>query len=232
VGPGTLGFKGTLAGIDVPAEVVTQRLKTALKNAPSLPRLSEPLIESTSVGSRVGTELRDSAAQALILSWVAIIIYLRVRFREYRYGLAAVVALIHDVSVTLGVVCVVHYLGWIDVEIDLTMIAVFLTIVGYSVNDTIVMFDRIRENLPRMKAPLGEVIDVSCNQVLSRSILTSLTVFLTLLVIFVLNVGQKNVLEGFSFAMLVGTVVGSYSTIYVASPLLVLFSRKKEGEAT
>jgi SecD/SecF fusion protein len=230
--PDAVRVRGTLPGVDLPTEAVTQRLKSAVSGAPGLPPPSEPLIESTSVGSRVGTELRDAAARALILSWLAIIIYLRVRFREYRYGLAAVVALIHDVSVTLGVVCLAHWLGWVDVEIDLTMIAVFLTIIGYSVNDTIVMFDRIRENLPRMKAPLGEVIDVSCNQVLARSILTSLTVFLTLLVIFVLNIGQKNVLEGFAFAMLVGTVVGSYSTIYVASPLLVLFSRRKEGEAT
>jgi preprotein translocase SecF subunit len=111
------------------------------------------------------------------------------------------------------------------------MIAAFLTIIGYSMNDTIVLFDRVRENLPRMNAPLYDVIDASMNQVLARSLLTSATVMLTLIVIFVMNVGKQNVLEGFSFCMIIGVIVGTYSSIYVASPMLLVFSSKEEREA-
>jgi preprotein translocase SecF subunit len=136
------------------------------------------------------------------------------------------------VCITLGVVTLAHQLGLIDVEIDLTMIAVFLTIVGYSVNDTIVLFDRVRENLPRLNKPLSEVIDISMNQVLARSLLTSLTVLLVVLVIFFMNIGQQNLLEGFAFAMIVGVIVGTYSSIYVASPLLVMFTPRPKGQAT
>jgi preprotein translocase SecF subunit len=143
-----------------------------------------------------------------------------------------VIALIHDVLITLGVVSLAHQFGMVDIELDLAMIAAFLTIIGYSLNDTIVLFDRIRENMPRMEKPLAEVINVSMNQVLARSLLTSVTVLLTLLVIFFMNVGQQNVLEGFSFAMIVGILVGTYSSIYVASPLLLLFTRRAEGKAT
>jgi len=225
-------FSGVMAGTGLDKQLVTQRLKLALDGKNGVPVLSEPLQESTTIGARVGSELRDSAFRAILLSFVAIVLYMRIRFREYRYGVAAVIALVHDVSIALGVVCVAHRLHLLDIEIDLAMIAAFLTIVGYSINDTIVMFDRVRENLPRMSnKSLTEVLDVSMNQVLSRSILTSLTVFLTLLVIFILNVGKQNVLEGFSFAMLVGVIVGSYSTIYVASPLLLLFSSPEEKAA-
>jgi preprotein translocase SecF subunit len=159
---------------------------------------------STTIGSRVGTELRDSALRAILISFVGIVLYLRLRFREYRYGFAAVIALVHDTAIVLGIVVLVNQLGWLDIEIDLAMIAAFLTIIGYSMNDTIVLFDRVRENLPRMNAPLYDVIDVSMNQVLARSLLTSLTVLMTLVVIFVMNIGKRNVLEGFSFCMIIG----------------------------
>jgi preprotein translocase SecF subunit len=231
-GPAAASVQGRIAGTGLAPRVVAQRFKTALADAPDLPPLSEPLVESTTIGSRVGTELRDSALRALLLSFVAIVIYIRVRFREYRFGFAAVIALIHDVLITLGVVSLAHQFGMVDIELDLAMIAAFLTIIGYSLNDTIVLFDRIRENMPRMEKPLAEVINVSMNQVLARSLLTSVTVLLTLLVIFFMNVGQQNVLEGFSFAMIVGILVGTYSSIYVASPLLLLFTRRAEGKAT
>jgi SecD/SecF fusion protein len=223
---------GSVAGTGLAPKVVAQRFKTALAGTPGLAPLSEPLVESTTIGSRVGTELRDSASRALLLSFLAIVIYIRIRFREYRFGFAAVIALIHDVLITLGVVSLAHQLGMVEIELDLAMIAAFLTIIGYSLNDTIVLFDRIRENTPRMDRPLSEVINVSMNQVLARSLLTSVTVLLTLAVIFFMNLGQQNVLEGFSFAMIVGVLVGTYSSIYVASPLLVLFSRRAEGKAT
>ncbi|MHC5210217.1 MAG: protein translocase subunit SecD [Planctomycetota bacterium] len=231
-GPNALSVQGSVAGTGLAPKVVAQRFKSALSGTLGLAPLSEPLVESTTIGSRVGTELRDSASRALLLSFLAIVIYIRVRFREYRFGFAAVCALVHDVLITLGVVSLAHLFGIVDIELDLAMIAAFLTIIGYSLNDTIVLFDRIRENTPRMDRPLAEVINTSVNQVLARSLLTSITVLLTLLVIFFMNVGQQNVLEGFSFAMIVGVIVGTYSSIYVASPLLVLFSKRAEGKAT
>jgi SecD/SecF fusion protein len=231
-GGDTVTVQGRIAGTGLAKKGVAQRFKTALTGATGLPPLSQPLVESTTIGSRVGTELRDSASRALLLSFVAIVIYIRVRFREYRFGFAAVCALVHDVLITLGIVSLAHQLGMVDIELDLAMIAAFLTIIGYSLNDTIVLFDRIRENVPRMDKPLTEVIDTSMSQVLARSLLTSVTVLLTLSVIFFMNLGQQNVLEGFSFAMIVGILVGTYSSIYVASPLLVLFSRRAEGKAT
>lgn len=228
-GPDAVTFKGTLPGVGLAPQVVIQRIKTALEDAGGLPRLSEPLVESTTIGGRVGGELRDSAIRALLLSFAAIIVYIKLRFREYSYGIAAVIALLHDVCITLGVVVLARQAGLVDLEIDLTMIAVFLTIIGYSLNDTIVLFDRVRENLPRLNKPLGEVINISMNQVLARTLLTSSTVMLTLLVIFFMNIGQQNLLEGFAFAMIVGVIVGTYSSVFVASPVLLMLTERKAG---
>jgi preprotein translocase SecF subunit len=230
-GDKSVRFKGALVGTGHDKASIAQRLKVALSSAADLPPLSTPFVESTYIGARVGTELRDSALRALLISFVAIVLYLRVRFREYRYGLSAVIALIHDTAIVLGIVVLVNQLGWLDIELDLSMIAAFLTIIGYSMNDTIVLFDRVRENLPRMNAPLYDVIDASMNQVLARSLLTSFTVLLTLIVIFVMNIGKRNVLEGFSFCMIVGVIVGTYSSIYVASPFLLIFSSQEERAA-
>jgi preprotein translocase SecF subunit len=147
------------------------------------------------------------------------------RFHEYRFGLAAVAALFHDVLITLGVLAFVSQMGWVHVEINLEIIAAFLTIIGYSLNDTIVVFDRVRENLPRRKESFKEIINISINQSLSRTILTSVTTFFVVGVLFFANRQFHNTLEGFSFAMLVGIVVGTYSSIFVASPLLIFFDR-------
>ncbi len=181
--------------------------------------LNDPMPAKSYIGPRAGKELRDSAIRAMVMSLIMIVVYARLRFRQYRYGLAAVAALIHDVLVTLGGIAIARALG-LEIEVDLTVVAAFLTIIGYSINDTIVIFDRIRENLPRSSLPLNDLIDRSVNQTLSRSILTSLTVFLSVLILFLFNAGQRNALEGFSFAMMIGVVTGSYSTIYVASPLV------------
>jgi preprotein translocase SecF subunit len=117
----------------------------------------------------------------------------------------------------------------VEIEIDLAMIAAFLTIVGYSLNDTIVLFDRVRENLPRIDKPLEEVLDISVNQTLSRTLLTSITTLLVLTVIFYFSVGEQHVLEGFSFAMIIGVLVGTYSSIFVASPVVAMLARNKEA---
>lgn len=225
-----VSFKGVMTGTGLQPQMVSQRLKLALQDVADVPPPSTPLVESTTIGARVGTELRDSALRAILISFLGIVLYLRVRFREFRYGFAAVIALVHDTAIVLGIVVLVNQLGWLDIELDLSMIAAFLTIIGYSMNDTIVLFDRVRENLPRSKASLYEVINSSMNQVLARSLLTSFTVLLTLIVIFVMNIGKRNVLEGFSFCMLLGVIVGTYSSIYVASPFLLIFSSQKERD--
>ncbi|MEW6072414.1 MAG: protein translocase subunit SecD [Planctomycetota bacterium] len=186
-------------------------------------RLATPITSSSSVGPQVVGELRDKALIALAFSLFVIVLYIRVRFAEYSYGFAAVLALIHDVLITLGVMTLLNLVGFLNGEITLTMIAVFLTIIGYSLNDTIVIFDRFRENLPRMKAPLREVLNISINQTLSRTIMTSFTTFLAVAVLYAFNVGTGNVLESFAFAMMVGVVTGTYSTIYIATPALIWF---------
>ena len=183
-------------------------------------RLSNPIPERNLVGAQVVGELQQKAVWALLFSLFAIVMYIKVRFAEYSYGFAAVAALIHDVLITLGVLSVAMVTGLVEVEINLPLIAAFLTIIGYSLNDTIVLFDRVRENLPRVQKPLADVLDLSINQTLSRTILTSITTFLAVAILFALNRGTGNVLEGFAFAMVIGVLVGTYSSIFVASPVL------------
>jgi SecD/SecF fusion protein len=182
--------------------------------------LATPIPESSIVGSEVSGELRDQAVQAVLLSLFATVLYIRVRFREYAYGFAVVVALLHDVIVSLGALTFANWLGIIEGEISLAMVAAFLTIVGWSQNDTIVIFDRVRENLPRVKGSFKDILDLSFNQTLSRTILTSGTTLLAVIVLFAFNLGTRNVLEGFTFAMVVGIVSGTYSTIFIACPVL------------
>ena len=134
---------------------------------------------------------------------------------------------------SLGAVALAIATGLVQVEINLAMIAAFLTIIGYSLNDTIVIFDRVRENLPRMKGSLSEILDVSINQTLSRTLLTSITTLITVLLLFLFNAGTGNVIEGFSFALIIGVLSGTYSTIFIACPALLWLEtrRLKKGGA-
>jgi preprotein translocase subunit SecF len=177
--------------------------------------------ESAVVGPTIGGELRDKAIIAVLLSLVGTVLYLRVRFAEYGYGIAVVVSLVHDVLIVFGALAVATMTGAIQAELDLSMIAAFLTVIGYSQNDTIVIFDRVRENRLHSKAPLRDILNDSINQTLARTILTTSTVVIVLLILFIFNFGSRNVLEAFSFAMLVGVISGAYSTVYVASPVLL-----------
>ena len=191
--------------------------------------LANPIDEVNAVGAQVVSELRDKAIFAVLLSLFAAILYIRVRFAEYAYGIAAVVALVHDVLITIGALAFADlFIPFIDAEINLPMIAGFLTIIGYSLNDTIVVFDRIRENLPRMKGTLEEVVDASINQTLSRTLLTSGTTILTVVLILAFNAGTGNVLEGFAFALFIGITVGTYSSVFIASPVLVWLEHRRE----
>jgi preprotein translocase subunit SecF len=164
------------------------------------------------VGPKIGGELRSAAIQATLLALALILVYVTMRF-EFRFAVAAIVALIHDVAVTLA------FFSFTDRELSLSVIAAFLTIVGFSINDTIVIFDRVRENL---RVPAGpafvEVMNRSVNQTLSRTIITSGTVLVTVLVLLLFG---GEVLQDFSFAMVVGLISGTYSTVFVAAPLVV-----------
>jgi len=174
-----------------------------------------------SVGARVGEELRFDGLIALLLAWGAILIYVGLRF-DLRYAPGAVAALIHDVVITAGVFVA------LGLEFNLQVLAALLVVIGYSLNDTIVIYDRIRENLTlRGTTHLEEVVNQSINQTLSRTLLTSLT---TLIVVLALLVLGGPVIRDFAFAMLIGVFVGTYSTIYVASALLIWLERRR-GES-
>ncbi len=169
--------------------------------------------------SPVAKRTQNQATVAMILAFGAIVAYVWIRFGTMQYGLAAIVALVHDVAVTLGLVTLVDKLGLTGeaMRIDLAMIAAILTIIGYSLNDTIVVFDRIRENRGKLTRISTEMINMSINQCLSRTVLTSLTTFLAVFILFVW--GGPGV-HGFSFALIIGVVVGTYSSVGIAAPLL------------
>lgn len=176
------------------------------------------------VGPKVGRDLREKAFLALFYSLVGILIYITLRF-ELRFGVAAIVALGHDTILTIGAFSIM------DKEITLTVIAALLTVIGYSLNDTIVIFDRIRENL-RLKRgqKLAEILNISINQTLSRTILTSGTTLVVVLSIFFLG---GEVIHDLAFALLIGVLVGTYSSIFVASPFILFWHdwpRRKLGE--
>ena len=210
------------------ARLVTDALVGKKDSSNSPFSLRSPIPESATVGAQVGVELRNQAFIAILLSLLGTLFYLRIRFAEVGYGIAVIAALVHDIGMTLTFIAIAAMTGIVQAEIDLTMIAVFLTIIGFSQNDTIVIFDRVRENRAKSDKPLSQVLDDSVNQTLARTILTSLTVLLTLLVLFAFNYGTRNVLEGFSYALIVGVISGVYSTVYIASPVLLWLERRQE----
>ncbi len=199
--------------------------------------LSDPFPVAQEIQGRLVSDLRNAAIGALILAWALIVLYLRVRFHEYKYGIAAVVALIHDVLVALVMVVICNHLGLVQAEINLAMIACFLTIIGYSVNDTIVIFDRIRENTHEnarlgVYEPAKVLINRALNQTMSRTLLTSGLTLLVVLAQFLVNWGSDSDLESFAFAMIIGMVSGVYSTIYIAAPILIWLDKGDTGSTT
>ena len=173
-----------------------------------------------SVGPKIGKELQSDALKAIGLALLLILIYITFRFDRY-YALGSVMALIHDVLITLGVFSLLDY------EINLSIIAAFLTIVGYSLNDTIVVFDRIRENIPKfMKKTLNDVVNISLNETLNRTVVTSLT---TMVVVVILFIWGGKVINLFAFALIVGIFIGTYSSLFVASPVMVYFEKRSAG---
>jgi preprotein translocase subunit SecF len=175
-----------------------------------------------SVGPKVGRELRQQGAWSVIAATIMMGVYIWFRF-ELRFGLGAVVALIHDVLVTIGALMLAHY------EFDLTIIAALLTIVGYSVNDTVIVCDRIRENMRKIRREsLEAIINMSINETLSRTIITTGTAIMVLIALFLLGGG---VIRPFAFALLVGFFSGVYSTIFIASPVILLWEKGRKSVA-
>jgi len=172
------------------------------------------VLQIDKVGPKMGVEMRNNSISAVAIALLLILVYITVRF-EFKFAIGAVVALLHDVLVT---VAIFSFFQW---EFSLPVLAAFLTIVGYSLNDTIVVYDRIRENIKIHKGKaLKDVINLSVNQSLSRTVITSLTTFL---VVFILAIFGGQVLFGFSIAMVVGIIVGTYSSMFIAAPVLVMW---------
>ncbi len=172
------------------------------------------------VGPKVGNELREKGIMALVLAIAGILIYVSFRF-EWRFAIASVIALVHDISIAMGAIVL------FNVEVNLDILAALLTILGYSLNDTIIVFDRIREGLVSVRSSkLADVIDESVTRTLSRTTLTSLTTFFVVLTLFLMG---GEIIHGFSFTLLVGIIVGTYSSIFIASPLLMVMKFNVES---
>ncbi len=170
------------------------------------------------VGPQVGDELTEDGALAVLVALMAILMYVAVRF-EWRFAVGSVIALVHDVTITLG------FFSLFQMEFDLTVLAAVLAVIGYSLNDTIVVFDRIRENFRKIrKGDSEEIVNTSLNQTLSRTIVTSLTTLIVLLALFVMG---GEIIHNFSLALILGIVVGTYSSIYVASSAVLMLGVSK-----
>ena len=212
------------AKVAITPELVKEALTTVQAEVAKQPYF--PGVDN--MGSAVATDTRFWACVALVLSWSLIILYLWIRFQGVAFGLAAVIALIHDVLVMLGAIAFSSYLALIPglttvtliepFKINLTIVAAFLTIIGYSVNDTIVVFDRIREIRGKSPVLTRQMVNDATNQTLSRTVLTSFTVLLVVLILYIFG-GQA--MHGFAFALFIGVLTGTYSSIYVAAPILL-----------
>jgi len=225
----SLGFEGSIIQDYGPKEVIVRTAESGTDAKGLTSRVDEGLSAAFGkgayevrrieiVGPKVGKDLTRKAILAIIFSWIGILIYVGVRF-EFRYALGGIIALIHDVLVAIT------FLSLFNKEFDLNIVAALLTIIGYSINDTIVIFDRIRENVRKnIRQSLVEVINASVNQTLSRTILTVLTVLIVLIVLFIFG---GPVIHDLTFTLLVGTITGCYSSIFIASPIVLLFEKIK-----
>jgi SecD/SecF fusion protein len=223
-----------LKGIDNADVQVQQKLYEGLKKV--LPNVTYDdfaknyIQSSQTVQPTISEDLKNGAIKATIFSILIIFIYILIRFRDWRYSFGTIVALLHDVFVTLAVFSFFKNIVPFPLEIDQHFIAAILTVIGFSMNDTVIVFDRIREYSKGSKASdKGNIINRAINDTLSRTVMTSLTVFLTILILFIFG---GEVTRGFAFAMLIGVVTGTYSSIFVAAPILVDFAKDKPlGEA-
>ncbi|WP_370402102.1 protein translocase subunit SecF [Sulfitobacter sp. JB4-11] len=200
-------------------EAVTVETIEAVEAALKEVRPDIKFVSVESVGPKVSGELIQTAVIAVVLAIAAVLVYIWLRF-EWQFAAGAVLALVHDVLLTIGI------FSELQIRFDLAIIAALLTIVGYSLNDTVVVFDRVRENLRKYKKrPLNEVLNLSINETMSRTFMTSFTTLLALIALFVLG---GDVIRGFVFAMIWGVIIGTYSSIFVASAILLYFGVKRD----
>jgi preprotein translocase subunit SecF len=205
-------------------DVVQSLIETAI--ATNLEGYNFSMEKSDSIGPRFAEDLKSAAAQSVIYAIVIIFIYILIRFRKWTFSAGAVAALIHDVVITLGIFTLLSDMVSFNLLIDQNLIAAFLTIVGYSLNDTVVVFDRIRENrLVHKGMDTIEMFNKSLNDTLSRTVITSLTTFFVVSILFIFG---GEVLKGLSFALIIGVVLGTYSSLFVASPLVLELDTKQK----
>ncbi|MBG9377225.1 protein translocase subunit SecDF [Panacibacter sp. DH6] len=225
----TTSYKIKETGSNVDS-VVVEKLYTGLQKF--LPNTSlnqfkdsKTLVSSQKVLPSISEDLKRGATKATVIAIIVICLYIFIRFRDWRYSMGTIVALLHDVFVTLAVFSFARNLVPFPLEIDQHFIAAVLTVIGFSMNDTVIVYDRIREDSRLMKGTdKATIINTAINQTLSRTIMTSLTVFLTILILFIFG---GEVTKGFAFAMLIGVITGTYSSIFVAAPILVDFGKDK-----
>jgi len=215
-----------LVRTDNPGDI-TQVQKTIISSLGQLyPKIGVNVIKTNIVGPRFAEDLKDAAFNAIIFSLIVIFLYILIRFKDWAFSAGAVAALFHDVTIVLGIFTIFSNILPFNLQIDEAIVAAFLTIVGYSINDTVVVFDRIRENSLLYKTmEESEMINKSLNDTLSRTVITSLTTLFTVTVLFIFG---GEVLKGFSFALMLGIIVGTYSSIFVASPLAMDLRKQKK----
>lgn len=185
------------------------------------------VIKTNIVGARFAEDLKRGALNAIIFALIVIFIYILIRFKNWTYSAGAVTALLHDVLIVLGVFTFFADIAPFSMEIDQSIIAAFLTIVGYSLNDTVVVFDRVRENSLLYKTmDHDEMVNKSLNDTLSRTVITSVTTFFVVAILFIFG---GEVLKGFSFALMLGVLIGTYSSLFIASSMVVELHRRKEN---
>lgn len=185
------------------------------------------ILSSSKVGATIADDIRNASWRAIIFSLIVIFLYILIRFRKWQYSLGAVIALAHDTLAVLGAFAIMRMLG-ISYEVDQVFIAAMLTIIGYSINDTVIVFDRIRENLSsKPSSDMVHVFNTAINNVMTRTLITSFT---TLVVVIILFLFGGEVLRGFSFALLMGILIGTYSSIYIASPIVIDLGRKAKAD--
>ncbi len=221
------------------AAIPKAEVQKALANMEKTMAASPAFDQVNTFEGGVAEEMKQKAIEALAVSFVAIIIYLWFRFERVVYGLALILACIHDCLLVLGMIAVgayasrflpfTHYLGLQNFKIDMDMIAAFMTIAGYSLNDTIVVFDRLREIKGKNPMISGKLVNLAVNQCLARTFLTSFTVFV---VVFVLYVAGGESLHGFAYALFCGMITGVYSTVYIASPAVLWIAGRQEHKST
>lgn len=218
------GAEGAATGGTKATQAIVDAIATGIQSNKA------ELLQEQHIGPKIGAELQQKALLAVFFTCIAILIYLAFRFR-FVYGIGAVVAIIHDVLVAFAFAVICNgIVPWLNLEMNSTMLAAFLTIVGFSVNDTVIIFDRIREDTKKYKGnDLKTLMNRAINETLPRTIITSGTVFLTLVVLFIWG---GEVLRGFAFTMMVGVITGTYSSIFVASAISYdwIHRKAKDGD--